>query len=64
VIATVARSAGSIYFLPLEPGACAPGFMLSPAPQAATHLDQGARTVFVIALIFDSFGGGAWLMLQ
>ena len=29
----VARSAGSIVFFDSDPGACAPGFMLSPASQ-------------------------------
>jgi len=34
----VARSAGSLLIVGFDPGACAPGFMLSPAPQAWTRL--------------------------
>jgi len=37
----VARSAGSIVFFDLDPGAGAPGFMLSPAPRAY-NLRRGA----------------------
>ena len=37
----VARSAGSMLIVGFDPGACAPGFMLSPAPQVnAMRLDK------------------------
>ena len=34
----VARFAGSLFVGPCDPGAYAPGFMLTPAPQALSHV--------------------------
>ncbi len=45
----IARSAGSMIISGLVPGAYAPGFMLSPAPQASIRLASASRTTNPLA---------------